>query len=140
MVEESDATAEFDYESVQVALYHLIENAAKYTAENSTLDVSFPSREGARCILLDMVSLAMDDDEFGRIFDDGYSGEAAKRLKRNGEGVGLGIIEPILTLNDAALVVRRDVGTQRRREMNFASYQGNQFEIQFAHKESLKES
>jgi len=98
----------FDYETVQVALYHLIDNASKYTKPNSVFEIQFQETKQELEIIFKMVSLTIEDDEIEKIFIEGYSGKNAKKIKKNGEGIGLWRIHQMLKLNDVSIRLSRD--------------------------------
>lgn len=132
IIDSCNADILLDYESIQVALYHLIENSAKYILDDSNLHISFPLKNGIQYILFDMVSLEIPDDEVEKIFEEGYSGESARLLHLSGSGLGLGIIKPLLQLNKAELRLLRNVNPSRSKKTTLAEYQNNQFEIKLS--------
>ena len=91
--------AYFDYESFHVALYHLIENAAKYIKPKSCLNVEIRNADGVIEIIMDMVSLEIQEGEASRIFEEGISGEMAHRIGKSGDGIGMNRAKKILELN-----------------------------------------
>ena len=104
----SDERVDLNYETFQVALYHLIHNATKYVKENSTISVSFYQNE-SYFIDFDMISLEIKDQDAGRIFDDGFSSDDARTLKLSGDGLGLGVVQKLLRYNGGELVILRDL-------------------------------
>lgn len=91
--------AYFDFESVQVALYHLIENAVKYVKPNTTIRVHFHSIERHLSMEITMCSIQVNEEEKEKIFDEGYSGENARKLQRHGKGIGMNRVRRLLELN-----------------------------------------
>lgn len=103
-IEPSEARLLLDYESIQVAFYHVLDNATKYAMPSSDIRVSFTDAADF-CVCFEMVSLYVEEHERERIFSDGVSGGQAKRLSRSGQGLGMGLIVDLLKLNDARLQV-----------------------------------
>ena len=98
-------TAVFDYESFHVALYHLIENAAKYTQPKKSFNVSIKYIPGFCEILMDMSSVQIKEKEKSRIFEEGVSGDLAHRLGKAGDGIGMSRAKKIIELNSGELSV-----------------------------------
>lgn len=97
--------ARFDYESFSVALYHVIENAAKYIKPNSVLNVEIKKVSGFVEIIMDMISLEIKKNEADRIFEEGISGELASRVGKSGDGIGMSRAKKILALNAGSVSV-----------------------------------
>ncbi len=99
----------FDYESIHVSLYHLIDNAVKYVLPGSHFHVHFKKDVSDFSIILNMISLRIESDEKDRLLEEGFSGRIAKLLKRNGDGIGLGRVSKILELNNAELIITGNI-------------------------------
>lgn len=126
-----DDSLRMDYDSVQVALYHLIDNAVKYVLSGTNIDVTFPMIDGLQRIRFDMISMVISDRDVDRIFDEGYSGELPRDLRLAGSGLGLGLARDLLNLNGAELKIRRNVDPARRKTAMLAAYENNQVDIIF---------
>lgn len=88
-----------DYETIQVALYHFIENATKYAKPNSKIGIKF-TVEGENTIMsVHMQSTYIEPQERESIFNEGISGSEAKKLKKNGDGIGMWRIRQMIQLN-----------------------------------------
>lgn len=94
-----------DFETFQVAVYHIIENASKYVRPHTNAQISFRKDNGFQIIEIDMKSLHIDSDEIGTIFMEGQSGKEAIRSKLNGDGIGLYRAKRFIELNGGTLVV-----------------------------------
>ncbi len=95
--------AKLDFETFQVAIYHIIENAAKYVMPNTHLDISFALNENSHTIVFDMKSFYIPKDEVQKIFIEGYSGNIAKETNRAGNGIGMYRVKQLITLNRATI-------------------------------------
>jgi signal transduction histidine kinase len=115
-----------DYEAVSVALYHVLHNAVKYTSHGSTIQVKFGQAQGVASIILDMQSIHIYPQERERIFDNHYSGEIARKIGKEGGGVGLGIARTLVRLHGGDLTV--DAGPAEGSGTG-AAYSRNAFEI-----------
>jgi hypothetical protein len=119
----------FDYESIHVSLYHLIDNASKYILPSTPLHVHFHKDENDFSIILDMISLRIEEDEKNKLLEDGFSGRVAKKLSKSGDGIGLGRVGKILQLNDAELIIRNNVNPNKSINSKGVWYDNNIFEI-----------
>jgi K+-sensing histidine kinase KdpD len=105
-VSEYVGRVKIDYESIQVALYHLIENASKYTMPNSNINITFTEVGQLVNISFKMKSLLIDSDEKDKIFIEGYSGKAACNCQLNGDGIGMWQINQMVKLNNGTVTVK----------------------------------
>ncbi|MEV4781349.1 sensor histidine kinase [Burkholderia sp. LMU1-1-1.1] len=96
----------FDYDSIHVCIYYVVENAVKYTRHNSDLSVSvIKNSDGLVDIRFSMESLSIKPDEKERIFEEEYSGANAKNAKLSGAGIGLYLARSMAKMNAGSLNV-----------------------------------
>lgn len=95
-----------DYEVVQVAFYHIIENSSKYVQHKTKIEIEFNGSDKFVEVLIKMQSLHIQEDEIGKIFDEGYSGVEAKRSQKDGEGIGLWRVKQMLELNGSTIEIK----------------------------------
>jgi signal transduction histidine kinase len=119
--------ASFDYESFHVAIYHVIENAAKYIRPKTILNVEIKNVGGFIEIVMDMISLEIKKGEADRIFDEGVSGELAFRVGKSGDGIGMSRAKKILELNSGSVSVNPHCDTVEA--FMGVNYQRNIFSI-----------
>ena len=96
----------FDYESFHVAIYHVIENAAKYIKPKTTLNVEIKNVGDFTQIIMDMISLEIKKGEADRIFEEGVSGKLASSIGKAGDGIGMNRAKKILELNSGSVSVQ----------------------------------
>lgn len=94
-----------DYETIQVALYHLIENALKYSKPNSKIYIDFQDDVQEISIKFKMTSTYVKPTERDLIFTEGYSGEIAKKMGKSGDGIGMWRIKQMMELNSGSIEV-----------------------------------
>lgn len=105
-VERTRIQARFDYDSIHVCIYYLVENAAKYTRFNSDFAVSVSqSADGLVDIRFVMESLVIKPEEKDLIFEEGYSGSNAIDAKLHGAGLGLYLARSMARINSGNLNV-----------------------------------
>jgi len=117
-----------DYESVQVALYHLIENASKYVRPNSTVYINFTETPNSINVSFEMQSLFIHKDEYDKIYEEGYSGQESKKTFKDGDGIGMWRIKQMLELNNAEIITIPGDNIEKEKGFKFST---NKFIIQF---------
>jgi len=120
-----------DYDTFQVALYYIIENASKYIKPHTELKVSFKIDKVLKktTMTFDMISLRIKKEEMELIFKDGYSGEEVKKLNKNGDGIGLNRCKELLKHSNAKITI---LPAPHKHEEDFMGlcYQKNYFIIE----------
>lgn len=104
-VDKGDIEGYFDYDSIHVCIYHLIENAAKYVKPSGNFKVHMSKSSSELNIVFDMESLTICDDEVDEIFSEEFSGKNAKIDNLNGSGIGLFLARRMAVMNGGSLVV-----------------------------------
>ncbi|MBS1761881.1 MAG: HAMP domain-containing histidine kinase [Bacteroidetes bacterium] len=122
-VSEFKGRVKIDYESIQVALYHLIENATKYTMSNTDVQIKFEEKYTEVDVHFIMKSLYLEDDEVEKIFGEGYSGKVARECKLNGDGIGMWQINRMLKLNNGSVKFINGKDIEVVRDKKFATNQ-----------------
>lgn len=115
-----------DYETIQVALYHLIENTLKYTKPVTKVKIDFQTDTDLIKVSFTMLSLYVKENERDLIFQEGYSGEYAKKSKKNGDGIGMWRIKQMIELNGGKINV--EFGNSPEKFMGF-EFAYNKFNI-----------
>lgn len=131
LVEDKNQLVKFDFETMRVALHHMLDNTAKYIMPGSSLRIKFQETEFKHILIFDMFSIEILDSEREEIFNEGFSGTYAKKMGMNGDGLGLYIVKRILKLNDALLFINHDTTPKNIKKINGVQYQKNIFEIVF---------
>lgn len=116
----------YDFESVQVAIYHIVENAAKYVKPGSTVYVKFGNNQSGHYVLFEMESIYVYPDERDAINTEGYSGRIAKEIGKSGNGIGMSRISKLLALNN--ILFEKDFGDEYE-EIEGVKYANNFFAI-----------
>ena len=104
-IESTDVHLFVDYEALQVALYHLMDNACKYVRPNSEIKISVTTSASRVCIILDMYSFFLEAKERALVFDDDYSGKQARTSGKAGKGLGMRLIKDLLQLNEGSISI-----------------------------------
>jgi signal transduction histidine kinase len=126
-VDESTLSAWFDYESIHVALYHLIDNASKYVKPRSDLRIRIKEHNEQVALAFEMRSLKILKEEVTRLFDEGFSGGLAEKTGKSGGGIGTFLIKKVLELNNGAIDIK--IFPETIETLMGIEYQDNVFEI-----------
>lgn len=137
-IKESTQSVFFDYESIYVALYHLLENATKYVAPNSRVVISFDKKDSFLDLVFNMLSVKIEKEEVSLIVEEGYIGAMAKKLNKQGSGIGLNHVKRILGLNKCQLLIINDVAPANNKSISGVRYEQNKFVIRFDLMRSLR--
>lgn len=87
---------------------NLIDNAVKYSADNPVIAVSAKESEGYAVISISDNGKGIGADELSRIFDKFYRTPGAEK---NGNGIGLAIVQKIIKLHNGEISVESAEGT-----------------------------
>lgn len=98
-INQSQLKAYFDYESIQVALYYIIENSVKYVLPKSQLSIDINNIEDFISVTFDMTSIQIKQEEKTKIFEEGFSGSISMQTGKAGTGIGLSRAYKIISLN-----------------------------------------
>jgi two-component system OmpR family sensor kinase len=97
-----------DYDLLVLALYNLIENALKYSAPESTVEVR--AVEDDRHILIDVANTgsSIPDTELPHVFDELYRGDGGKHIP--GSGLGLALVRTVIHRHGGSIAARSRAG------------------------------
>ncbi len=99
----------FDLERIQKVLGHLLENAAKYSAEGSPIFLSVETDNGRLITSVADRGVGVDDLERMMIFDKFYRGQG-QRFRVQGTGMGLAISKAIVEAHEGTIDVTSQPG------------------------------
>jgi len=93
-----------DFPTFSVVLGHILNNAVKYIAENSTLDINFEkNKTNALLIRFRMTSILVSSDEHNKIFNESYSGKWVIQAGLQGHGFGMYYAKQLIEKNHGTL-------------------------------------
>lgn len=118
-IDRSEVKGYFDYESVHVAFFHMIDNIIKYILKGTTLNITFEDLLDEVVIRFDMISLKIKEEEKIKIFIDGFSGEFAEKMEKSGKGIGMARVKKLLELNTGSIEVLE--GSEQVEDNNYAN-------------------
>jgi len=100
---------EMDLERIATVLQHLLENAAKYSAEGSPIFISAEVAPGKLVTSIADRGVGVDDFERMMIFDKFYRGQG-QRYRVQGTGMGLAIAKAIVEAHGGSIDVTSQAG------------------------------
>lgn len=100
--------ADFDFETIFSALYHIIGNATKYVEPNTEVNVKF-SEDDKYCIAkFSMSSYYLYPEDIEHMFEEGYSGKLAQLYEEAGQGLGMYRAKLFVKWNKGELLAESD--------------------------------
>jgi signal transduction histidine kinase len=104
-----------DRELMEYALYNLLTNAVKYSPPETRVRVFGEDERGGRVRLcVEDHGIGMDQKEVGRIFEKFYRTKKAEQSGEAGTGIGLSIVEQIVTQHGGSIHVESEPGKGSR--------------------------
>jgi signal transduction histidine kinase len=125
-----EVEVEFDYETIYVCFYYLIENAAKYCKPHSSFKIHLIEGDTIFTVRFVMCSLQIKDEEKIKLCDYNFRGEASIASGISGSGIGMYRAFKTLKLNGAEIVIQNNLSKRQTKHQN-AIYEDNIFEIIF---------
>ncbi|MDH5414481.1 MAG: ATP-binding protein, partial [Flavobacteriaceae bacterium] len=119
---------EFDYETIQVALYHLLENTTKYTLPNSSVEISAYDNNTFVYLKFQMTSIYIEPGERKSVLKEGVSSNLAIKLGKQGDGIGMWRIKQMMELNEGEF--RCEFGEQKTNRVGI-KFADNVFTLRF---------
>jgi two-component system, OmpR family, sensor histidine kinase KdpD len=106
---ESLPAAMMDVVWIKKVLQHLLENAAKYSPEDSPIFISSELRNGRLITSVADRGVGIDDLERSMVFDKFYRGQS-QRYRVQGTGMGLAIVKAIVEAHHGRIEVTSQLG------------------------------
>ena len=101
-------TAKFDSKWTQEALFNILDNAVKYSPEQSEISVSVKAFEMFACISVSDKGIGISEDELPRIFGRFYRGQNVR--EQNGVGIGLYLSRQIIEGQGGYITAESEIG------------------------------
>jgi len=100
-----------DKTSLVEALVIMLDNAIKYSAQDTRVDVKVTKSQRTTCITIKDQGIGMRPDEAGHIFERFYRADTARtRSKETGYGIGLAIAKDIVEMHGGRIHVESKYG------------------------------
>jgi signal transduction histidine kinase len=94
---------------IELAIFNLLENGAKYSKGAPHLTVTLEKKEGSIEMRIEDKGVGIPREELEHIFKQFYSVDKSKSKKLGGVGLGLSIVKTIIEKNDVRINVESEV-------------------------------
>lgn len=108
---EVECTVLGDRELMEYAVYNLLTNAVKYSPAETRVSVRSEARDGVLRLSVRDQGIGMDEKEVKKIFTKFYRTKKAEMSGEMGTGIGLSIVEQIVTHHGGRIEVQSSPGT-----------------------------
>lgn len=95
-----------DYDLMNQVLYNLLDNAIKFTDEGGCIDIRLQRMEDRAYVTIRNTGAGIPATEMPRIFERFYKSDRSRGLDKNGVGLGLYIVQTVVTLHGGEISVR----------------------------------
>ncbi len=96
---------EADMGKIQQVLYNLIDNAIKFSSQNSTVKVSTEEKGSKVYVSVKDNGVGIPKDSIKKIFDRFYKGDTSRGKDKKGTGLGLAIVKEIISAHEENITV-----------------------------------
>ena len=105
-----DLTADMDVERIKDVVLHLLDNAGKYSPQDSPIRISAEAKNKKLLVSISDRGPGIDDFEQGVIFDKFYRGKN-ERYRVQGTGMGLAIAKAVVEAHGGTIGVTSQLGS-----------------------------
>ena len=113
-MEEEHLEVYADYPQIQQVLYNLIDNALKFSRNNSKIELETRVRLGKAYVYVKDHGIGIASSELNKIWDRFYKADTSRGKDPRGSGLGLAIVKEIIQNHGQKInvVSTPDVGTE----------------------------
>jgi PAS domain S-box-containing protein len=97
--------------SIEEMVTNLLLNSIKYTPENGTVGIDAEEHDGCIIVRITDTGIGIPIEEQGRIFDEFYRADNARRVEQDGTGLGLSIVKHIIERHGGEIRVQSEEGS-----------------------------
>lgn len=105
ILDSNDFGASFDFSLIEQAIVNLLENAIKYSSEESTVRIDFGSADSDIYISIIDNGPGIHQQHIPRLFERFYRADKARSRELGGTGLGLAIVKHICQLHSGRITV-----------------------------------
>lgn len=115
-----------DYTLISVIFSHIFDNAIKYCAKGTILNIKFKSNFDDLDIIFEMTSIKIKSEELENIFVEGKSGYYTNKAGLSGDGIGMSTIKTLTDLNNGKIQIVSNIDEIQNLMINQIPYERNQ--------------
>lgn len=93
------------YDSIKYMPFLLIDNALKYSFNNTIIEVEIKDEDNKQIIEIKSTGVFVDESEIESLFIRGYRGKNSSEFTENGSGIGLYLVKEICNANDIKIEI-----------------------------------
>jgi signal transduction histidine kinase len=97
--------------SIEEMVTNLLLNSIKYTPENGMVGIDAEEHDGCIIVRITDTGIGIPIEEQGRIFDEFYRADNARRVEQDGTGLGLSIVKHIIERHGGEIRVQSEEGS-----------------------------
>ncbi len=108
-----------DKSKLRVAFSNLIQNAVKYSYENSDVVINLAIKDKLLYVTITNIGVGINSDEISKIFQAGYRGALGRDKSRTGTGMGLFVARSIVQAHSGQVRVAESVSLENGYKTTF---------------------
>ena len=108
------APVKFDRNSMKLAIDNLLDNAVKFSSENSEINVILEKQEKNLLLRIEDSGIGIPLDEQAKIFEKFYRGKNSSAYSATGTGLGLTIVKQVVEAHGGEIRVESEPGKGSR--------------------------
>lgn len=113
-VVDGQGTVQGDPVRLRHVVYNLLDNAIKYTADGGSITISVASAEQRVRLMVEDTGIGIPAEHLPHVFERFYRADKARTRAAGGVGLGLSIVESIITAHGGSVDVRSSPGEGSR--------------------------
>ncbi|MBR6275249.1 MAG: ATP-binding protein, partial [Lachnospiraceae bacterium] len=99
-----------DKQKIQQVLHNLIDNAIKFSNEDSKVEVTVTAREGTAYVSVRDYGIGIPKESLNQVWERFYKTDLSRGKDKKGTGLGLSITKQIINAHNEKIVVESTVG------------------------------
>lgn len=108
--ETEDMFVNADIEKIQRVMYNLIDNAIKFSHDNSSIFIKTKIKNNKTLILVKDTGIGISNQDQKRVFDRFYKTDLSRGKDKKGSGLGLSIVNDFILAHDETIEVKSCLG------------------------------
>jgi signal transduction histidine kinase len=113
-IDENLPPVQADEEALRQALHNILDNAAKFSRREKTIDVAVSIRPDSVEIGVEDSGIGIPENEQKKVFEKFYRGKQASSVSPTGTGLGLTLVKHIMDAHSGNVVIRSQPGKGTR--------------------------
>ena len=107
---EKEIWVKADKQKIQQVLHNLIDNAIKFSNEDSKVEITITAREGTAYVSVRDYGIGIPKESLNQVWERFYKTDLSRGKDKKGTGLGLSITKQIINAHNEKIVVESTVG------------------------------